>query len=606
MKSNFIRNFCIIAHVDHGKTTLSDCFLQHSQLYENRKKRKLLLDSMDLEKERGVTIKANYTVIKYLNPLDNLIYDLNLIDTPGHADFGYEVLRSLAVCEGVILLVDACQGIQAQTIYNYKQAKKLNLKIIPVINKIDLPEAESEQVAKTMQDYFHLELKDIHYISARNGLNIKAVLNDVISKIPPPNQIKNALHRPFKGFVYDSFFDTYKGIVLFIKILSGKLNPDKVCYAIANKVKFKINKLGIKIPDFEYKKEVSAGNIAFIETGLRNLKLDLVGETIVDEGNSDTALFLEYQKVQPVVYSCFYPLNQSDYPLFEKAIQKLYLNDTSLHFHSCFNHALGYGMKCGFLGSLHLEIVQQRLEGEFKIDLISTLPSVVVKVELKNTHEIIVISDAFKIKEIGVFKIEKYYEPYARVTIITKINYYGAVLDYCTRLRGELKNETLIDENELEIELDMPLNEIVVDFANNLKALTKGFCSYNYEILDYRYNKLGLLEFSFNKKIVNYFSLIVHKDQAYNVANKICEKLKRLIPAQNFNVVIQGIFDNKIIARSEIKALRKNVLSKCYGGDISRKRKLLEKQKKGKKKMKMLGNVEVPKRVFTDFLVSSK
>ena len=605
-----IRNFCIIAHIDHGKTTLSDCFLNYSQLYKKPKNKNdaLLLDSLAIEKERGVTIKANYTVIKYFSQKKQTVFNLNLIDTPGHADFSYEVLRSLVVCEGVILLVDATKGIQAQTLLNYNLAKKLNLSLIPVINKIDLDSADVEKTANSMVETFDIDPDDIHYISAKYNLDMDNLIEDLIDKIPPPPQIlpQNTTNKnKFKAFIYDSHYDNFKGIIIFVKVVQGAIKSGDTCVTLNTGNNFKIIKLGKKTPDYSYCEEITEGDIGFIETGIKQFNNNLVGDTFVNVDSDDKEIFFKYKKLQSVIYSCFYPLDQSKYIFFKKSLAKLQLNDSSLVTTPCFNQALGYGMQCGFLGELHLEITQQRLEEEYNIELITTVPSVIAKILLKN-GEYVTINSVSDINKIRRQDIDKYYEPYTKVIIITKVEYYGAIINYCKDVRGEYIMEELISDDMIQLEFEIPLNEIILEFSNTLKTITQGHCSYAYDVIDYRPNKLGILEFMFNKKPVDYFSLIVHADKAYNIASKICLRLQKLIPQQNYDVAIQGSFNNKIIARSTIKALRKNVLSKCYGGDISRKRKLLEKQKKGKKKMKMIGNVAVPKQVFTDFLISAK
>ena len=601
MKHHNIRNFCIIAHIDHGKTTLSDCFLKKSTLYDAKmhSNDNLVLDSLALEKERGVTIKANYSLITY--EYQGEMYHLNLIDTPGHADFNYEVMRSLAVCDGAILLVDASKGVQAQTISNYRLAQKFNLPIIPVLNKVDLSLSNPEEVKLSLSELFGFDYNDILCVSAKNNTNIDVLLQEVIKKFPAPNVKTLDDNKNFKGFIYDSYFDAFRGTVAIFKVVSGFLNKNVACRTLNTKTKFKVLKLGHKIPNYKTCEQLTPGEIGFIETGIKDFKINLVGDTFVNEKSHDNEPYYEYQKLFPMVYACFFPLQQSHYKLFQKSFDKLALNDNSLTYVPCFSHALGFGMRCGFLGSLHLEITQQRLETEFNLNLISTLPSVVIKAKTTK-NEIVNIYQPQQLKTLGGSKILQLSEPYVEIIVIVHTEFLGPVMQHCINCRGTLISNSVIDKLSSQLVFEIPLIEIISDFADHLKTLSKGYCSYTYEMLDYRPNKLGLLEILLNNKPADYFALVVHKDNAYRMGSELCHRLKNLLPQQNFEISIQAAFNNRIIARSSVKALRKNVAGKCYGGDITRKNKLLDRQKEGKKKMKMLGNVAIPKDVFTKIL----
>ena len=594
MKQENIRNFSIIAHIDHGKSTLADRILESTGTISHREMKEQLLDSMDIERERGITIKLNAVQLHY--NYKNEDYILHLIDTPGHVDFTYEVSRSLAACEGAILVVDAAQGIEAQTLANLYLAMENDLTIIPVINKIDLPNADIEKVKRELMDTLGFMEDEIILTSAKTGVGIDNLLEAIVTKIPPP---KGNINNNTRALIFDSIFDPYRGAIMLTRIVDGKIcTKDKIRMMNTNAT-YDVVELGINTPKEIKKNSLVCGEVGWISASIKSISDVKVGDTITLDNNPSVDSLPGYKPMKPMVFCGLYPVESNKYTLLRDALDKLKLNDASLVYEPETSEALGFGYRCGFLGLLHLEIIQERIEREFKIDLIATSPSVIYDVTLTNGEKIIVDSP---IKLPEKQKIALIEEPYIRTNIFVPTEYIGPVMELCQDKRGNYINMDYIDKTRVNIHYEIPLSEIVYDFFDRLKSSTKGYASFDYEIIGNKPSDLVRMDILLNGEIVDALSIIVHKDFAYSRGKAIVEKLKEIIPRQMFEVPVQATIGNKVIARTDIKAMRKNVLAKCYGGDITRKRKLLEKQKEGKKKMKMIGSVEIPSEAFLSVL----
>ncbi|MBR6689939.1 MAG: translation elongation factor 4 [Bacilli bacterium] len=590
MKQENIRNFSIIAHIDHGKSTLADRLLDITGAITEREKQAQLLDSMDIERERGITIKLNTVQLKYNYKGED--YILHLIDTPGHVDFTYEVSRSLAACEGAILVVDAAQGIEAQTLANLYLAMENDLTIIPVINKIDLPNADVEKVKKELKETLGFNEDEIILCSAKNGIGIKELIEAVIERVPAPTGKKED---ELQALIFDSYFDSYRGIVTLIRIVNGSVKVgDKIKMFATNNV-YDVVELGVNTPHITKKNELTTGEVGYLCASIKKIQDVKVGDTITLEKDSNLEPLPGYKPMKPMVFCGLYPIESNKFPDLREALEKLKLNDASLEFEPETSQALGFGFRCGFLGLLHMEIIEERIEREFGIDLIATSPSVIYEVEMTDKSIVNVDSPA-KMPERQ--KIKEIKEPYIRTNIFVPSEYIGPIMELCQNKRGNYVSMEYIDTTRVNIHYEIPLSEIVYDFFDKLKSYTKGYASFDYEIIGYKPSNLVKMDILLNGDIVDALSLIVHKDFAYNRGKAIVENLRKLIPRQQFEIPIQAVIGTKAIARSDIKAVRKNVLAKCYGGDVSRKRKLLEKQKEGKKRMKMVGSVEVPQEAF--------
>ena len=593
MNQNNIRNFSIIAHIDHGKSTIADRILEVTDAISEREKKDQLLDSMDIERERGITIKLNAVNLKYNYKGEE--YYLNLIDTPGHVDFSYEVSRSLAACEGAILVVDAAQGIEAQTLANLFLALDNNLTIIPVINKIDLPNADVEKVTNELVDMLGFSKEDIILTSAKNGIGIKELVEAVIDRIDPP---KGSKDEELQALIFDSFFDEYRGIVTSVRVVNGSIKIKDKIKMNATGATYDVTELYIHTPNEKKVDELVAGQVGYLSASIKSIEDARVGDTMVKAGTNTESL-PGYKPMKPMVFCGIYPTESSKFPELREALEKLKLNDAALEFTPETSQALGFGFRCGFLGLLHMEIIQERIEREFHIDLIATAPSVVYDVDLTDGTNLKVDSPAVMPDRV---KIKDVKEPYIRTNIIVPSEYIGSIMELCQNKRGNYVSIEYLDKTRVNIHYEIPLSEIVYDFFDRLKSSTKGYASFDYELIGYKSSELVKMDILLNGEIVDALSLIVHKDFAYNRGKAIVENLRKLIPRQQFEVPIQAAIGAKIIARENIKAVRKNVLAKCYGGDISRKKKLLEKQKQGKKRMKMVGNVEVPQEAFLSVL----
>ena len=594
MKQENIRNFSIIAHIDHGKSTLADRILELTGAITDREKQDQLLDSMDLERERGITIKLNAVQLKY--NYNNKEYILHLIDTPGHVDFTYEVSRSLAACEGAILVVDAAQGIEAQTLANLYLALENNLTIIPVINKIDLPNADPEKVKSELIDTLGFKEDEIVLTSAKNGIGIKELLETVIEKIPSPEGNRE---EKLQALIFDSYYDPYRGIVALIRVVNGKVKIGDSIKMMATKAVYDVVELGVNNPHEIKKQELVAGEVGFLCASIRSIEDVKVGDTITLTTNPSVISLPGYKQMKPMVFCGLYPIESSRYTDLREALEKLKLNDASLEFEPETSKALGFGFRCGFLGLLHMEIIEERIEREFNINLIATSPSVVYDIELTD-HTNILIDSPVKMPDRG--SIVDIKEPYIRTNIFVPSEYIGSIMELCQSKRGNYISMEYLDKTRVNIHYEIPLSEIVYDFFDKLKSTTKGYASFDYDIIGYKSSNLVKMDILLNNEPVDALSIIVHKDFAYNRGKAVVENLRKLIPRQQFEVPIQACIGNKAIARADIKAMRKNVLAKCYGGDVSRKRKLLEKQKEGKKRMKMVGSVEIPQEAFLSVL----
>ncbi|RXK29288.1 elongation factor 4 [Bacillus velezensis] len=586
-----IRNFSIIAHIDHGKSTLADRILEKTSAITQREMKEQLLDSMDLERERGITIKLNSVQLKY-KAKDGEEYIFHLIDTPGHVDFTYEVSRSLAACEGAILVVDAAQGIEAQTLANVYLALDNDLEILPVINKIDLPSAEPERVRQEVEDVIGLDASDAVLASAKAGIGIEDILEQIVEKVPAPAGDPEA---PLKALIFDSLYDAYRGVVAYIRVVEGTVKPGQKIKMMATGKEFEVTEVGVFTPKATPTDELTVGDVGFLTAAIKNVGDTRVGDTITSAANQAAEALPGYRKLNPMVYCGLYPIDTAKYNDLREALEKLELNDSSLQYEAETSQALGFGFRCGFLGMLHMEIIQERIEREFKIDLITTAPSVIYDVYMTDGEKVVVDNPS---NMPAPQKIERIEEPYVKATMMVPNDYVGAVMELCQGKRGNFIDMQYLDANRVSIVYDMPLAEIVYEFFDQLKSSTKGYASFDYELIGYKPSKLVKMDIMLNGEKIDALSFIVHRDYAYERGKVIVEKLKELIPRQHFEVPIQAAIGQKIVARSTIKAMRKNVLAKCYGGDISRKRKLLEKQKEGKRRMKQVGSVEVPQEAF--------
>lgn len=586
-----IRNFSIIAHIDHGKSTLADRILEKTNALTSREMKDQLLDSMDLERERGITIKLNSVQLKY-KAKDGEIYTFHLIDTPGHVDFTYEVSRSLAACEGAVLVVDAAQGIEAQTLANVYLAIDNDLEIIPVINKIDLPSADPERVRQEIEDVIGLDASEAVLASAKAGIGIEEILEQIVEKVPAPIGDPDA---PLKALIFDSLYDAYRGVVAYIRVVEGRVKVGDKVRMMATGKEFEVTEVGVFNPKPVPSGELSVGDVGFLTAAIKNVGDTSVGDTITNAKNGATEPLPGYRRLNPMVYCGLYPIDSAKFNDLRDALEKLELNDSALQFEPETSQALGFGFRCGFLGLLHMEIIQERIEREFKIDLITTAPSVIYEVILTDGSELKVDNPSDMPDPQKIARVE---EPYVKATMMAPNDYVGAIMELCQTKRGNFIDMQYMAESRVNIVYEIPLSEIVYDFFDQLKSGTKGYASFDYELIGYKPSKLVKMDILLNAEKVDALSFIVHNDFAYERGKIIVEKLKELIPRQQFEVPIQAAIGQKIVARSTIKAMRKNVLAKCYGGDISRKRKLLEKQKEGKKRMKQVGSVEVPQEAF--------
>ncbi|MBP3507346.1 MAG: elongation factor 4 [Lachnospiraceae bacterium] len=591
-----IRNFCIIAHIDHGKSTLADRIIEKTGLLTSREMQAQVLDNMDLERERGITIKAQSVRIVY-KAQDGEEYIFNLIDTPGHVDFNYEVSRSLAACEGAILVVDAAQGIEAQTLANVYLALDHDLEVMPVINKIDLPSAEPERVKNEIEDVIGLEAQDAPLISAKTGLNIEEVLEQIVTKIPAPNGDPEA---PLQALIFDSIYDSYKGVIIFCRVKNGCVRKGTKIRMMATGAEEDVVEVGIfGAGQFIPCEELSAGMVGYITASLKNVKDTQVGDTVTDATRPCAEPLPGYKKVNPMVYCGLYPADGAKYPDLRDALEKLQLNDAALQFEPETSVALGFGYRCGFLGLLHLEIIQERLEREYNLDLVTTAPGVVYRVH-KTNGEMIELTNPSNLPDPS--EIDYMEEPYVSAEIMVTKDFVGPIMQLCQERRGIYISMEYMEETRALLKYELPLNEIIYDFFDVLKSRSRGYASFDYEMKEYRQSKLVKLDILINREEVDALSFIVHADGAYERGRKMCEKLKEEIPRHLFEIPIQAAIGGKVIARETVKAMRKDVLAKCYGGDISRKRKLLEKQKEGKKRMRQVGNVEIPQKAFMSVL----
>ena len=590
-----IRNFCIVAHIDHGKSTLADRLLEKTGTLTQREMEAQVLDNMELEKERGITIKSQAARLVYKRS-DGEEYILNLIDTPGHVDFNYEVSRSLAACEGAILVVDATQGIQAQTLANTYLALDHDLELVPVINKIDLPSAIADEVIEEIEDVIGIEASECPLISAKTGLNIEDVLEAVVEKIPAPTGDENA---PLKALIFDSFYDSYKGVVSYIRVKDGKIKKGTKIKLMVTKKEYEVTEVGVFAPNYMPVDELGPGCVGYFTASIKNVRDARVGDTVTyAEGGTEEPL-PGYKPAIPMVYSGIYPVDGAKYVELKEALEKLQVNDAALSFEPETSVALGFGFRCGFLGLLHMEIIQERIEREFNLDIITTAPSVIYKV-IKTDGEIIELTNPTNLPP--VTEIDYMEEPMVKATVITPSDFVGAIMELCQDKRGTFKDMQYLEETRVMLTYDIPLNEIIYDFFDALKSRTKGYASFDYELIGYSRTKLVKLDILLNSEVVDALSMIVPEERAYTRGRGIAEKLKEVIPRQMFEIPIQAAVGAKIIARETIKAMRKDVLAKCYGGDISRKKKLLEKQKEGKKRMRQVGSVEVPQEAFMSIL----
>lgn len=591
MDQKHIRNFSIIAHIDHGKSTLADRILELTDTVEKREMKAQMLDSMDLERERGITIKLNAVQLKY-HAKDGQDYIFHLIDTPGHVDFSYEVSRSLAACEGAILVVDAAQGVQAQTLANVYLALENDLEIIPVINKIDLPSAQPEVVKKEIEDLIGLDCSDAVEISAKSGLNVEAVLEEIVQKLPCPSGNPDG---DLQALVFDSLYDAYRGVIAFVSVKNGSIRPKDKIRFMATGAEYEVLEVGVHTPKEVVEDQLNTGDVGWISAAIKNIEDVRVGDTITHVDHPAKEPLVGYREMNPMVYCGLYPVDNARYDDLKEALEKLKLNDASLQYEPETSQALGFGFRCGFLGLLHMDVVEERLEREYNLELIATSPSVIYHVyKTDGTMEKIDNPSALPAPQ----HIDHIEEPYVKAEIMVPKDYVGAMMDLCQKKRGEYVDLQVLDELRMQLVYDLPLSEIIFDFFDKMKSATKGYASLDYELIGYRSSNLVKMDILLNGQMVDALSTIVYRDFAFNRGNAMAIKLKDLIPKQQFEIPVQAAIGGKVIARTNIKALRKNVLAKCYGGDISRKKKLLEKQKEGKKRMKMVGSVEIPQEAF--------
>ena len=597
--NQYIRNFCIIAHIDHGKSTLADRIMELTGQVSEREMEDQLLDSMDIERERGITIKLT-PVRMFYSADDGNEYVFNLIDTPGHVDFTYEVSRSLAACEGAILVVDASQGIEAQTLANVYLALENDLEILPVINKIDLPSARPDEAKKEIEDVIGLDASYAPLVSAKEGTNIKEILEDIVKYFPAPDGDCDA---PLKALIFDSYYDNYKGVILFVRVKDGSVKKgDKIKTFRSDKV-YEVTEVGVFAPGLYEKNGLAAGEVGYIAASIKSIQDVAVGDTVINAENPAAEPLPGYKKVQPVVFCGIYPLDGSKFGDLKDALIKLRLNDASLVFEPDNSVALGFGFRCGFLGLLHMEIIQERIEREFSLDIITTAPSVSYKVVKTDGTEIFVDNPSHLPPQSEIDHME---EPIVKVDIYSPPDYLGPIMDLCREKRGVFKEMNYLDANRVQLVYEMPLNEIIFEFFDSVKSRTRGYASFDYELIGYSSSKLVKLDILLNGEACDALSMIVHEDSAYTRGRTLCENLKEAIPRQLFEIPVQAAIGGKIIARETVKAMRKDVLAKCYGGDITRKKKLLEKQKEGKKRMRTIGSVEVPSEVFMQILKTNK
>ena len=587
-----IRNFCIIAHIDHGKSTLADRLLDYTGSVTEREKQEQLLDNMDLERERGITIKSHAIQMQYKK--DGAEYILNLIDTPGHVDFSYEVSRSIAACEGALLVVDAAQSIQAQTISNLYLALENDLEIIPVLNKIDLPSANPEEVSDDIVDLLGCKKEEIIHVSAKTGLGIDEVLNAIITHIP---EAKSETDLPLKALIFDSIYNPFRGVETYFRVFEGKIEKGQSIKFLATNKTYTADEVGTLHLSQSPKKTIYAGDVGYLITGIKNAKEVKVGDTITESNIENIESVAGFEDVKPMVFAGIYPVDTEDYEELRSSMEKLQLNDASLVFIPESSSALGFGFRCGFLGMLHLEIIQERLEREFNMSVITTVPNVSYQAfTKKNQTKSLLVNNPSDLPDPSM--LDRVEEPYIKASIITKSDYVGNVMGLCIEKRGQIKNQTYLTTQRVELIFDMPLAEIVFDFYDRLKTVSKGYASFDYSPIGMRPSNLVKVDLLLNGNPVDALSSLIHKDNAYSIGKKMCEKLRKLIPRQQFDIPIQAAIGTKVISRETIKAVRKDVTAKCYGGDITRKRKLLEKQKKGKKKMRQVGRVEIPQEAF--------
>ncbi|KRN51084.1 GTP-binding protein LepA [Kandleria vitulina DSM 20405] len=592
---SLIRNFSIIAHIDHGKSTLADRILQLTDTVSDREMKDQLLDNMELERERGITIKLNAVQLRYKAD-DGKTYLFHLIDTPGHVDFSYEVSRSLAACEGAILVVDAAQGVEAQTLANVYLALDNDLEILPVINKIDLPSADPDRVIKEIEDDIGLPAEDAPRISAKTGLNVKDVLEDIVKNVPAPT---GSIDNPTQALIFDSYYDSYRGVIIIVCVKEGKIKVGDHIQFMATGATYEVTELGVNTPKEVKQDELVTGEVGWIAASIKTIKDVHVGDTITTVENQSADPLPGYKRMNPMVYCGLYPVDNARYGDLREALEKIVLSDSSLVFEPETSQALGFGFRCGFLGLLHMDVIEERLEREFNLDLIATAPSVIYHTYRTDGTMVAIDNPADMPDPTELHHIE---EPYVKASIMTPEEFIGPIMELCQNKRGEYVNIEYLDDTRRNVIYSIPLSEIVYDFFDKLKSCTKGYASFDYELEGYRTSRLQKMDIMLNGEVVDALSTIVHKDFAYDRGKIICNKLKEIIPRQQFEIPVQAAFNGKIIARTNIKAVRKNVLAKCYGGDISRKKKLLEKQKEGKKRMKAVGSVEIPQEAFMAIL----
>ncbi|MBC7249258.1 MAG: elongation factor 4 [Anaerolineae bacterium] len=591
MDQEHIRNFCIIAHIDHGKSTLADRLLERTGTLSAREMQAQVLDSMDLEREKGVTIKASAVRMKYTAD-DGQEYELNLIDTPGHVDFTYEVSRSLAACEGALLIVDASQGVEAQTLANLYLALDHDLNIVPIVNKIDLVSARPEEVAQEIEDVIGIPADEVIFTSAKEGIGIDEVLEAVVTLIPPPAGDPTA---PLRALIFDSHYDPYKGVVAYVRVVDGAIEAGQVLQLMSSGVSLEPVEIGVFVPEMKPTDRLTAGEVGYVATGLKSVRDCRVGDTLTTARNPAKQPLPGYRPAKPMVFASIYPTEGEDYNVLRDALAKLQLNDAALTYQPETSQALGFGFRCGFLGLFHMEIVQERLEREYDLDVVFTAPSVEYRV-VKRNGEMILVDNPAKLPDEG--EIERIEEPWMEISIFTPAEYIGPVMELVASRRGEYKNTEYLDERRVLLTYHIPLTEILVDFYDQLKSRTRGYASLDYQFVGYRAGDLVKLDVLVNHQVVDALSIIVHRDQAYTKGQRLVSRMKKVIPRQLFTVPIQAAVGKRVISRANIKALRKDVLAKCYGGDVTRKRKLLERQKAGKKRMKMIGSVQIPQEAF--------